>query len=161
MIVLSDNNAAQLLVENIDPRFLDKVLADLDVNFNPASLERMITTHSYAGFFRILYNASYLSRNFSERALGLLSRSKFREGIRAGLLAEQLAATKFGEWGDSAESEIAQLHEFGIVYYPGRPYLLGIMTRGKRGNDFEALIKEISRIGYVPVDEQNRARGSR
>lgn len=160
MIVLSDNNAAQLLVENIDPRFLDKVLADLDVNFNPTSLERMITTHSYSGFFRILYNASYLNHDLSERALGLLSRSKFREGIRAGLPAEQLAATKFGEWGDSADSEIVQLHEFGIVYYPGRPYLLGIMTRGKRGNDFEALIQEISRVVYESVAEQQGAGGA-
>lgn len=155
MIVLSDNNAAQLLVENIDPHVLDRVLADLDVNFNPDNLERMVTAHAYAGFFRVLYNASYLNREFSERALELLSRSKFADGIRAGLPPELLAATKFGEWGDSTDSEIVQLHEFGIVYYPGRPYLLGIMTRGKRGNDFEGLIKEISQVIYESVAQQH------
>lgn len=155
MITLSDNNAAQLLVNNIDRRELDKVLTDIDVNVNPEDHEHLITTHAYSGFFRVLYNASYLNREFSEKALEILSRSEFTSGLRAGLPPGQLAATKFGEWGYGPNKEIVQLHEFGIVYYPGRPYLLGIMTRGRRGGDFSAVIKDISRLVYDSVDQQH------
>lgn len=156
MIAYSDNNAAQLLVDNIDKSILDNVLHDLDININPGDYEHMITTHSYAGFFRVLYNASYLSREFSEKALEILSRSSFSEGMLAGIPPGVPTATKFGEWGDSPDSAVVQLHEFGIVYYPRRPYLLGIMTRGKRGREMEALIGEISRLVYQSVDEQQR-----
>ncbi|TLM65762.1 MAG: serine hydrolase [Deltaproteobacteria bacterium] len=160
MIALSDNNAAQLLVDNIDKRVLDEVLKDLDVNVNPADYEHMITAHAYAGFFRVLYNASYLGHAYSEKALEILAKSEFREGIRAGLPAGVPAATKFGEWGDSADSTIVQAHEFGIVYYPGRPYLLGVMTRGKRGKPFNDLLAEVSRLIYQSVEEQDRERSS-
>lgn len=154
MITLSDNNAAQLLVNNIDPRELDKVLQDLDVNVNPDDQEHMITMHAYSGFFRVLYNASYLNREFSEKALQILTRTEFTAGLRAGLPPGQLAATKFGESGVAPDRDIVQLHEVGIVYYPGRPYLLGIMTRGKRGGDFAAVLRDISRLVYMSVEQQ-------
>lgn len=158
MISLSDNNAAQLLVNTVGQSELDKVLADLDVNINPADHEHFISTHAFSGFFRVLYNASYLNREYSEKALQLLSRSEFNDGLRAGLPPGQLAATKFGEWGMApgvaADKDIVQLHEFGIVYYPGRPYLLGVMTRGRRGGDFSAVLRDISRLVYESVDQQ-------
>lgn len=151
MITLSDNNSAQLLVNNIPQQELDKVLKDLDVNVNPDDQQHLISMHAYSGFFRVLYNASYLSRDFSEKALKLLSRSEFISGLRAGLPPELLTATKFGERGDGS---VVQLHEVGIVYYPGRPYLLGIMTRGKRGADLYSVLKDVSRLVYESVDAQ-------
>lgn len=157
MITLSDNNAAQLLMDALGPRELDQVLLDLDVNVNPDDLEHYISMHGYSGFFRVLYNASYLSREFSEKALQILTGSEFSHGIRGGLPPGQLAAVKFGESGVGPDPTVVQLHEVGIVYYPGRPYLLGIMTRGKRGGDFAAVIREVSRLVYVTVDEHHRA----
>lgn len=155
MVKLSDNNATQLLVNNLDPDFLERVLSELDVNVNPQDHEHFISMHGYAGFFRVLYNASYLNRRFSERALQLLSEGEFAEGLRAGLPPGQLAATKFGESGVGPDPEIVQLHEVGIVYYPGRPYLLGIMTRGQRGGDFAGVIRDISWLVYESVATQN------
>lgn len=151
MITLSDNNAAQLLVNNISQSELDKVLHDLNVDVNPDDREHLISMHAYSGFFRVLYNASYLNRDFSEKALELLSRSEFKSGLRAGLPPGQLVASKFGEWGNGP---IVQMHEVGIVYYPGRPYLLGIMTRGQRGDQYASVLKDISRLVYESVNEQ-------
>lgn len=156
MIVVSDNNAAQMLVEYIDKYRLEAVLKDLDVNVNVTDYEHMVTTHAYSGFLRVLYNASYLNRQFSEKALNLLSRTRFTEGIRAGVPPTVTVAAKFGEWGDSGDSEIVQSHEFAIVYYPGRPYLLGIMSRGKRGQEFNNLLREISKLIFDSVDQQHR-----
>jgi len=157
MIRYSDNNSAQLLVNTIGSRELDKVLLDLDVNVNPDDVEHYISIHGYSGFFRVLYNASYLNREYSEKALEILLDSDFNEGMRAGLPPGQTAAIKFGESGVGPDREIVQLHEVGIVYYPGRPYLLGVMTRGKRGGDFAAVIRDISRLVYEAVDAQHGA----
>lgn len=155
MIAGSDNNAAQLLVNQLGPKFLEQVLYDLDVNVNPADHEHYISLHGYSGFFRVLYNASYLSRVASEEALKILTSSEFGDGLRAGLPPGVVAATKFGESGVGPDPEIVQLHEVGIVYYPGRPYLLGIMTRGRRGNDFAGVLREISRLVYESVATQH------
>ena len=155
MIRSSDNNAAQLLVNSIGPNQLEQVLRDLDVNVNPEDHEHFITMHGYAGFFRVLYNASYLNQENSEKALDILTKSDFNAGLRAGLPPGQLVATKFGESGVGPDPEIVQLHEVGIVYYPGRHYLLGVMTRGRRGGDFSAVLSEISRLVYESVDAQN------
>jgi beta-lactamase class A len=157
MVAYSDNNAARLLLENIDQSVLDMVLQDLNVNVNPADLDRMITAHAYAGLFRVLYNASYLNREFSEKTLDILARSTFSMGIRSGLPEDFTAATKFGEWGESHDSEIVQLHEFGIVYYPDHPYLLGVMTRGRRGQAMDRIIAGVSRLVFMEVDAQHRS----
>jgi hypothetical protein len=61
-------------------------------------------------------------------------------------------AAKFGEYIEKDKGgNYKQLHEFGIVYHPRSPYILGIMTRG---NDFEKqaeTIREISRLIYTEV----------
>jgi len=152
MIVYSDNNSAWTLVQNIDDGLLDQVLNDLDVNLNPNDPEHLLTAHSYAGLFRVLYNSTYLSRQYSEKALQLLSQSEHAEGLRAGLPPGTTAATKFGEWGSGPDPDIVQFHEFGIVYHPQRPYLIGVMTRGRRGGDLNRVLREISRITYEAVD---------
>lgn len=160
MISLSDNNAAQLLVDTIGLEEMNRVMQEIDVNVDPENPEYFITMHGYAGFFRVLYNASYLNRELSEKALEILARSEFMGGLRGGLPPGQLAATKFGEAGAGANPEIVQMHEVGIVYYPGRPYLLGIMTRGRRGNDFETVLRDISRLVYTAVAGQGVPAGA-
>jgi hypothetical protein len=37
----------------------------------------------YASFFRVLFNASYLNRKDSEKALALLTKVAFRDGLIA------------------------------------------------------------------------------
>ena len=39
----------------------------------------------------------------------------------------QEGAAKFGE---RILNSVAQLHEFGIIYYNNAPYLIGVMTKG-------------------------------
>jgi len=155
MVSRSDNNAAQLLVNLIGDAAWNQVLHDLDVNVNSALPEHYVSLHGYAGFFRVLFNASYLNREFSEKALKILTESEFRDGLRAGLPPGQLAAAKFGESGVGADPDVVQLHEIGIVYYPGRPYLLGIMTRGRRGSDMSSMLRDISRLVYEAVASQS------
>lgn len=157
MIKYSDNNAAQLLYENIDQSILRNVYGDLQIPVNDdatvANLD-FITPRQVGVLFRILYNATYLSHDFSEKALQLMSQSSFTQGIAAGVPASTAVSHKFGvvgiqNGGVTAEHE---LHDCGIVYAPNHPYLLCVMTRGASSlPTMESAIADISRTVYQKV----------
>ncbi len=160
MVAYADDNAFALLSANIPARHLDKVYQDLYVDYDPTKVEDSMTINGYASFFRVLFNASYLSREMSEKALSYLSHVTFKEGMVASIPPDVDIASKFGERtiqtdDGTGPKDVKQLHEFGIVYYTNRPYLLGIMTRGDDFKKLEKVIRDISRLVYEEVDRQS------
>lgn len=153
MIEYSDNRANGLLLEYIDKNILDKVYKDLGIEIpNIRSKSDFITTKGYSSFFRILFNASYLSKEMSEKALEMLSKSTFKVGIVAGVPGNVTVAHKFAERGND-ENQTYQLHDCGIVYYNDRPYLLCVMTYGRDFKTLSELIKDISSIVYKDIED--------
>lgn len=153
MIIYSDNQALGLLYKRIPPQYQEELYQLLGVD--PAlivSPEARITVRQYSIFFRVLFNASYLSRANSEYALSLLARSSFRDGLAAGVPKTVETAHKFGE--RKTTEGLQQFHDCGIVYYPQHPYLLCVMTRGE---DVQALIGAIAKTSeyvYQKIDAQ-------
>jgi beta-lactamase class A len=147
MVSYSDNKATWVLFNALNPEETSAVLDGMDVANDPSGDNNSISAHGYSGFFRILYNASYLNREMSEKALQLLSYEDFHQGIAAGIPKGVTVATKFGE--DITDRDI-QLHEFGIVYHPQGPYILGVMTRGQ---DFTRQAEIISRVSAMIYNE--------
>lgn len=151
MIVNSDNSAKNLLAVNINPEKFYSLFEEVGIGrLNYLQTENFMDVRRYASFFRILYNASYLSREMSERALKLLTLVKYNNGISAGVPKNIEVANKFGErsYGFSDEK---QLHDCGIVYVPNRPYILCIMTRGNSFEELQKAIADISRKTYNAV----------
>jgi len=133
MIVNSDNQALFLLRKNISQEQINEITLDLGVTTPITNTpDDFMSVKSYASLFRILYNASYLEKNSSEKALSLLAKTKFDKGLVAGVSKNIIVSHKFGE--AEIQSGVKQLHDCGIVYYPRHPYLVCIMTRG---NDYE------------------------
>jgi beta-lactamase class A len=154
-IVYSDNNANELLFKNLADDALGRTLGDLGIVKPWLNSEVwQLSINEYSSFFRILYNASYLTREHSEKALKLLSKVDFPYGIVAGLPKNVMAAQKFGERILGDRDEIKQLHDCGIVYYPGQPYLLCIMTKGDSFDNLADTIRDISRAVYEEIDKQ-------
>ena len=150
MIVFSDNQAGFILLDYIDPQKLEQVYRHLGVvPPGPDVPEDYMTVKAYASFFRIMFNASYLSREMSEKALEYLSRSAFDKGLRAGVPAGIPVASKFGERG--LETGVNQLHDCGIIYFPAHPYLLCVMTRGRSFDVQSSVIARLSRVTYAEV----------
>lgn len=149
MIIYSDNRAKNLLISSLDPKFLDNVYKDLSIVPPPEMLaDNFMTVKEYASLFRVLFNASYLSHDMSEKALNLLSQTEFKLGLINGVPANIKVANKFGE--RELLSGVDQLHDCGIVYFPSRPYLLCVMTRG---NNIQALSKSISDLSKITYEE--------
>ncbi len=152
MMRYSDNNAAALLYYAMGAGELNAVLDGMDIENHPDEENNSITVHGYSGFFRILYNAAFLNREMSEKALELLSQQDFPQGMSAGVPKGIPVASKFGEHVRGLNSEDKELHEFGIVYHPTRPYILGIMTEGHDFARQAEIIRGISQMIYAEVD---------
>jgi beta-lactamase class A len=159
MIVQSDNNAFTLLARVVDPAELDRVYALLRMQ-NPRAIgdDAFLSVQTYASFFRVLYNATYLSKEASEWALATLARSEFRVGLVAGVPSSVPVAHKFGEKSD-AKAGAVQLHDCGIVYYPNHPYLLCVMSQGPSFEFLDDVIVAVSRLVYVGVAGQHQQGG--
>ncbi|HEY6839386.1 MAG TPA: serine hydrolase [Geobacteraceae bacterium] len=149
MMNYSDNNATSLLFNALSAQEINDVLDNMDVRNETVNGENSISTRGFSGFFRILYNAAYLNREMSEKALQLLSLEDFPQGIAAGVPKGTVVAAKFGELNQGVNGEDKQLHEFGIVYHPQSPYILGIMTRGHDAAIQAELIRTISAKVYA------------
>ncbi len=161
MIAYDDNNAYSLLAADLPPGYLDQIFRDIYVNYNPGKSDDPVPFNTYASFYRVLFNASYLNKEMSERALRYLSKSAFRDGMLSGIPPNIDRATKFGERTLSAGTdgngrEMKQLHEFGIIYYPNRPFLMGVMARGDDPRKLANIVRKISELIYDEVDLQAR-----
>ncbi len=156
MIIDSDNGATYTLLDQIDQTTLDEVYTDLGINHPDEDTSTyQISTKTYALFFRILYNATYLSPAHSQEALALLARAKYADGLVAGVPASATVAHKFGEHVvsiDQKTSEGVELSDCGIIYHPQQPYLLCVMTQAQKLEDAADMIKTISKETYDTID---------
>lgn len=151
MIVWSDNIAKYLLILNSPGNELDNIYGDLGVQIHKQDGNRYtISARTYSLFFRTLYNATFLNREMSEKALIMLNQVEFKDGLVAGVPSDIKVAHKFGQYTNINNGAVASVeaHDCGIVYYPRSPYLLCVMTRGKDTKQLEAIISQISRVTY-------------
>ncbi len=154
MIVYSDNNASALLEDFFGSSVLNYVYQVAGVeNVDPLRTQEEMSVETYARFFRILFNASFLNRELSEKALGHIAEVHIKDGMNISVPSDIKVAHKFGEEIDALNG-LKQLHECGIVYYPGHPYLLCVMTKGRSFDELDRTIMEISHIVYESVDRQ-------
>jgi beta-lactamase class A len=150
MIYYSDNNAAYLLSQNLDTTNFDAVFKALGFGDPDPNKPYSVNTVTYAGFFRVLFNASYLSKTNSEKALTMLSKLEFNRGLQAGLPNNIVVSHKFGIRSDG---DLNQLHDCGIVYYPNHPYLICVMSRGGTFDNMAKSIADVSRFVYDQVSK--------
>ncbi len=152
MITYSSNNAAALLANQLGQVAIDQVFKDIESPVKQDDHgEALMTPKDYSTFFRVLYNATYLDRDLSAKALGLLAQSDYADGLVAGLPTGTRVAHKFGErtFDDaSGQTVVAELHDCGIVYAADQPYFLCVMTHGKKLDDLTPVIQKISDVTY-------------
>ena len=94
----------------------------------------------------------------SEKALELLSKSTFKEGLVSGTLDGVAVAHKFGERTNQLQDGTdlnKELHDCGIIYYPGDPYLLCVMTRGSDFPKLQSAISTVSHLAYGYINSQH------
>jgi len=151
MIEQSDNDALTAL-NNAHPQELVAVFSALGIAYPSINTPKnFMSPEIYSRMFRALYNATYLPDIYSEEAFKLLSLTSFNQGIVSGVSASTTVAHKFGEQTNIVNGVVTskELHDCGIVYYPGHPYFLCIMTKGQ---DFPSLANIIGNISESVFD---------
>ncbi len=146
MIANSDNYATTLLSNHMDTTVFLTAFSDIGLSRpNLKDLGYTINALNYSKFFRVLYDAGYLSGSSSEYAISLLTQCDFKDGIVQPIPATVKVAHKFGETGFGNTHE---LHESAIVFLNNSPYLITIMTTGPDVNKQKVSISNISRAVY-------------
>ncbi len=160
MIKQSDNIAMNLIINNINDLYRTGIFESVGVSFSQEqeNKEVLVRVKDYAGFFRVLFNATYLNRENSERALKILSETSFNNGIVAGVPAGVVVSHKFGERSNYINGILSsrQLHDCGVIYYPEKPYILCVMTRGENYEKQGEFIKEVSQYFYKEIENSIR-----
>lgn len=159
-VAYSDNTASAILLSRMSDKFIGETLSSLGIQVErlPGEKEALITARTYASIFRGLYNASYVSRQYSEKALTLLTQSTFKDGTRTVVPSYVKVAEKFGERTNVDEKGTVlsrQLHDCGIVYAnKGKaPYTFCIMTEGHDYESLKTAIQEVAEIVYKTLGE--------
>ena len=152
MLQESSNEAALLLVQIMGADRILTVYQDFGISSPTLGEDYQIDVHTYASFFRILFNATYIDRVASEQLLGIMTKSAFKEGIVAGVPADVRVAHKFGT-REVNSLGVNQLHDCGIVYAPNNPYVLCVMTQGKDFTKLADFIREVSSLVYSEIEK--------
>ena len=151
MIVDYDNTATNVLFDNVDNNALDEVFSDLGITFKEDRVTQdFISLKSYSLFFRVLYNTTFLNRDFSERALKLLVSTP--NTISLGLAQDTPIANLEGArtLTSSNNEKSYELYDCGIIYYGEHPYDLCAIVRG---NDLNVAKDFLNKAGGIVVEE--------
>lgn len=152
MLSRSDNTAYGILLRNLPREELFDVLVELglDALFNE---EGKISVKEYSRIFRSLYTASFLSREYSQDFLELLTQSEFKDFLNRGIPDNVPFAHKFG-----IREDVFSYLDSGIVYFPNRPYLLTVAVSGNgqaaEDDRVRGIMEKISKTVFEYVSEK-------
>lgn len=153
MLEDSNNDAAAILAQYLGKDKTNIVYEDLGVEEVDDYNTYTTDVKTFSGFFRVLYNVSYLSQESSEDLLRMLSQATFTQGLVAGVPESIPVAHKFGQRTVANQEVPNQLHDCGIVYVPEKNYILCVMTRGSDYERQASVIAKISQLTYSTITD--------
>ncbi len=149
MIIVSDNEAKNILESILTPAERKKVFFDFGLT-PPLDNDDgdTLSPKEYSLFFRVLYNGNYLGHELSNKALEILTKTTFKDGLVAGIPNQIRVAHKYGyrEFKNNTTTP-AELHDCGIVYTKN-PYFICVMTKGNDHNQMARVIAGLAKITY-------------
>ncbi|MFH1561684.1 MAG: serine hydrolase [Patescibacteria group bacterium] len=126
----SDNTAFAILRDLVGKQEIDDYLSVWGME--ETSLEDNLTSaKDVAVFFQSLYQNKILSEEFSQKMLEDMTKTIYEDRIPAGVPEGIRVAHKVG-------SEVGVVSDAGIVYVPGKPFILVILSQDTK----EATAKE-------------------
>jgi beta-lactamase class A len=151
-LIESDNTAINVVLRYVTKEDLSHIYNGLDILLkkeegNNAS----ITTKAYASILKALFFSSLLPKEDSEHILDLLTKTKFKDKLPAGLPADIPVAHKISVYENLKVSVYA---DCGIVYVPKRQYLLCMASRSSDEVARERM-RTVSKMVYDFVSTTN------
>jgi beta-lactamase class A len=131
---------------------MDDIINALKKNKKDKETDNRITAKRYSIFFRSLYNATYLDQEYSQLFMKILEQAP-DDYAAVGLPPDIPFVHKTGIRIDERV-----MADSGIVYVPGRPYILTIMVQQKKKGELDQeeakkLLQKISEEVYSYVSK--------
>lgn len=154
-LLQSDNTAYFIFLRNLENFELEELYQHLGMNdilesavvSKDAAADNRITAKKYSVFFRSLFNSTYFSPEYSQKFMEILAENPDKEFLASGLSGEIKFSHKTG-----VRTEDKSFADSGIVYVPGRPYILTVMIQAKKSDykreEIGRLMSEISEAIY-------------
>ena len=152
-VLADDNHTAEILLNVVDKKELASIYSELGMNFlEETNAADHISIKQYTLFFRVLYDATYLSRKMSNAALTLLSDTPRTIGFAASLPNDIPIAHRYHT--QKLPDGKVEISDCGIIYYPDHPYELCISLTGPDQQTTDRAIDAMSQVIYQ--DMKNR-----
>lgn len=127
MLHFSDNEASRSLIKILEEYSPGK-LSEYQERFGFDDGGQVSLFH-YSNLFRMLYNATLLSREHSAQLLGILSNADFQDGIVKPIPEDIVVAHKFGFFDPQSMQDVMVFSHCGLFYTEPNPYLLCVSIR--------------------------------
>ncbi len=157
MLIDNNDQAAETLFDNINLDALNEVYSDIGINLKEDKVgDDFINTKQFALIFRILHNATYLSREYSEKMLEILSHADLTADSLTSELPNDIKASHRFRMRviNNGKKTIFEGYSCGIIYYPGHPYILCAMALANKAETINELFRTISKTVYADTAEQ-------
>ena len=147
LLVNSDNTAQNIFKHYLD--FSDYEKFQYNVGLQDLYNEDgFISAKEYTRILRVLYTSNFLKPENSEMILKYMKDATFDEYLSQGIPSDIKFAHKYGE-----NKEYNIFADSGIVYIPGKPYMISVLIKGKDSTEetrnwAKGLMKEISERAY-------------
>ncbi len=152
MIRWSRNDAKAILAQELGEGPVKEVYAQLEIAwpFGSPNVDPELSAHEYSRLFRVIYDASMLHPTAADELLQMLARTEYEPALRAGVPSGTQIAHKWGHrlLKEPGQQGVHQLHDCGIVYQPGRPFLLCVMTSGRDELSLAKVIADVARKAW-------------
>ncbi len=123
MLINSDNTAFNMLLRNLHNDDVQLVIDELGLE-ELFTKDGKVSSKEYSRIFRALYTSSFLKRENSQKILHLLDQSVFNNFLAQVIPEDIPFPHKYGE-----NFSIGVYADSGIVYLPGRPYLITVIIQ--------------------------------
>jgi hypothetical protein len=151
MVTESDDNAAILLFQNINKNSLNEIFSELGIDFTEDIGTRdFISLKRYSLFFRLLYRASYLTPEYSQKALDLLAKNASQSLLEVSLPQALTFVNRTGARNYSKNNvNYVETYECDIVYFKNHhDYLLCAAADAKSLDATKTLFDSIGKAIY-------------
>lgn len=140
LIEQSDNTASYMLAQTVGLDVIEQLVQGWGLRATHVG-EDVSTARDAAQFLALLYRGKLANPADTAQMIDYLSHTAFNDRIPAGVPASITVAHKIG-------NQVNVLDDAGIVYLPGRPYILSIFSDDINMDRAVAVEQQLSRTVY-------------
>ncbi len=138
LLVDSDNTAQHMLLKIVNSNDIQELIDATGLQ-DLADVNGKISAKEYTRFFRALYYSSFLTPEDSQKILVLLNDASFKDYLSQGVPSGTTFSHKYGE-----DLDHHIYIDSGIVYLPGRPYMITLMLQNMDKDQAKKVMKDVS-----------------